>query len=373
MLKNLILILVLTTSFIVSAVDNIVLVTVDGVRWQEVFRGAELSMIENERFVSKPAQLKNDFWDKQLQSRREKLMPFFWQTIIKKGSVIGDRDQDSNMSVANKWHFSYPGYNEILTGIADPKIDSNKKINNANVTFLEWLNNRHEYKNKAVAFTSWDVFPYIINTKRSKLSVNAGFDKITENDSYSQFLNTLQKEIPSPWHNVRLDAFTYRFAKHNLLTNKPKVTYIALGETDDFAHDGHYDQYLYSIRRSDAFLKDLWQTIQSTPGYKDNTVMILSTDHGRGATAVDWQHHASADATNGPLNDSLKDFPQGILGSENIWFAAMGPGVKSAGILSTPYEVKQNQIAATVLTLLGESAADFNPKAGKAINFILTK
>jgi len=372
MLKKLLCSCVLTASFASSAAENVVLVTIDGLRWQEVFNGAELSMMNNNKFVSNSQQLKSDFWHKDVKERREKLMPFFWQNIVTKGAVIGDRDNNSNMSVANDWYFSYPGYSEILTGYADPNIDSNKKFNNPNITILEWLNDKKEYKNKVASFASWDVFPYIINKDRSKLEVNAGFDKSKEQDSYSQLLNTLQDEIPSPWHNVRLDSFTYRYAKHNLLTNKPKVTYIALGETDDFAHDGHYDHYLYAAKRTDQYLSDLWQTIQTTDGYKNNTVLLIVTDHGRGATADDWQHHASAQATTGYLA-SLKDFKKGIVGSEQIWLAAIGPDIRASGVIATPYEVKQNQVAATVLSILGEDGKAFNPAAGKPINFILNK
>jgi hypothetical protein len=41
-----------------------------------------------------------------------------------------------------------------------------------------------------------------------------------------KLLNQLQQEIPSPWHNVRLDSFTYRFAKDYLLKHR---TYRHLG------------------------------------------------------------------------------------------------------------------------------------------------
>jgi hypothetical protein len=372
MFKKLLYAYALCTSFITIAADNVVLVTIDGLRWQEVFNGAQLSMIKNDKFVSNSSQLEHDFWHQDVTVRREKLMPFFWQSIVTQGAVIGDRNNNSNMSVANDWYFSYPGYSEILTGFADPKIDSNQKFNNPNITFLEWLNAQKEYKNKVASFASWDVFPYIINTDRSKLAVNAGFTKSNETDNYSQLLNTLQDEIPSPWHNVRLDSFTYRFAKHNLLKNKPKVTYIALGETDDFAHDGHYDQYLYAAKRTDQYLADLWQTIQTTEGYKNNTVMLIVTDHGRGATAADWQHHASEQATTGYLA-SLKDFKKGIIGSEQIWLAAIGPDINPSGITPTPYEVKQDQVAATVLTILGQDAKKFSSVAGKPISFILKK
>ena len=180
----------------------------------------------------------------------------------------------------------------------------------------------------------------------------------------------MQDELPSPWPHVRFDSFTYRFAKHNLLKNKPKLTYIAFGETDDFAHDGHYDHYLYAAKRTDQYLADLWKTIQSTQGYKNNTVMLIVTDHGRGATAADWQHHASAQAATGYLA-SLKDFKKGILGSEQIWLAAIGPDIMASGITATPYEVKQNQVAATILTILGKEVDQFNSAAGKPINFIM--
>ena len=70
--------------------------------------------------------------------------------------------------------------------------------------------------------------------------------------------------------------------------------------------------------------------------------------------------------------DDLKHFESGIVGSEQIWFAAIGPGIKASGLTATPIEVKQDQVAATVLSLLGEQGSAFSPKAGKAIDVILT-
>ena len=79
------------------------------------------------------------------------------------------------MSVSNPWYFSYPGYNEILTGEVDESINSNDKVFNPNKTILERLNAQPEFKNSTALFGSWDVFPYIVNTQRSKVQVNAGF------------------------------------------------------------------------------------------------------------------------------------------------------------------------------------------------------
>ncbi|MBL4909790.1 MAG: phosphoglyceromutase [Alteromonadaceae bacterium] len=376
MLKFILLLLLVSNSFAALAAKNLVIVTIDGLRWQEVFHGADLSLIDNKKFVENSVLLKDKYWRASKNERREVLMPFIWKTVAKQGVIIGDRDIGSKMSVANNWYFSYPGYSEIFTGVADNSINSNKKIANKNVSFLEWLNNNNSFKGNVAAFGGWDVFPYIFNTKRSHLYVNAGFMPLTETTTgYAisqdmKLLNQLQKEVPSPWHNVRFDSFTYRFAKDYLLNKKPRVLTISLGETDDFAHDGHYDQYIKSTQRSDAFIADLWHTIQNTAGYKDNTVLLITTDHGRGSSAQDWQHHASKLATETYMKD-LNKFKNGIVGSNNIWFAAIGADIKPQGEIVPDKEIKQNQIAATALTLLGEDPKAFNAQAGEPIMEIL--
>ncbi len=351
-----------------STSPNLILVTIDGLRWQELFAGADADLLNNKKFVRDGFDVKDKFWHENKKKRRTLLMPFFWQTMAKEGMVIGNRNIGSKMSIANQWHFSYPGYSEIFTGVVDHSLDSNAKKPNPQISFLEWLNNQAKYDGKLAAFGSWDVLPYILNAERSKLHVNAGFMPAQGYALSTQvsLLNQLQQEIPSPWHNVRLDSFTYRFAKDYLLTEQPKAMIISFGETDDFAHDGHYDSYLNSAHQTDKFIADLWQTVQKTPGYKNNTVLMITTDHGRGSKANDWQHHASALAVQSYMKN-LNEFPRGIVGSEHIWFAAMGPGVNARGQIKTKTEVKQKQIAATALMLLNENPKAFNPDAGAFI------
>jgi hypothetical protein len=351
--------------------SNLILVTIDGLRWQELFSGADEKLINHKKFVRDTDHLKERFWHDDKMQRRKLLMPFFWETIAKQGIVIGNRTMGSNMSIANNWHFSYPGYSEIFTGVADNSLNSNAKIANPQISFLEWLNRQPKYQDKVAAFGSWDVFPFILNTERSHLPVNAGFMPASGYPLSEDMLllNALQKEIPSPWHNVRLDSFTYRFAKDYLLHKKPKVMAISFGETDDFAHDGNYDSYLSSAHQTDQFIADLWKTVQATPGYKNNTTILVTTDHGRGSNASDWQHHASTLAVKEYMKN-LNKFPLGILGSEHIWFAAIGPKIPARGEVKTSVELKQKQIAATALTLLGKDPKIFNPVAGDKIGEI---
>ena len=114
--------------------------------------------------------------------RREKLLPFFWSVLATEGQLYGNRLEGSKVNVTNAHWFSYPGYNEILTGRADDRIDSNDKRENPNVTVLEFLHRLPQFRNAVAAFSSWDVFPHIINERRSGIPVNAGFQPAAEDD-----------------------------------------------------------------------------------------------------------------------------------------------------------------------------------------------
>ena len=194
--------------------ENVFLITVDGLRWQELYSGADSLLIGNGDYVSQPDALAEQFWAADPTVRREALMPFFWTVIAGKGQLHGNRSYENFVDVTNTRLFSYPGYNEILTGFADDRIFSNAKIDNPNRTVLEFVNEQPGFEGKVAAFGSWDVFPWIVNETRSGIPVNAGF-RIAEGDNLTErerFLNALQPQVPSPWGTVRLDAFTHHYA-----------------------------------------------------------------------------------------------------------------------------------------------------------------
>lgn len=342
--------------------EHVILITFDGLRWQELFTGADSSLIADEDYVTEPEALKGRFWDDDPGMRRLMLMPFFWAVMAEEGQIYGNRAHGSKVDVTNNFWFSYPGYNEILAGFKDDRITSNDKINNPNVTVLEHINNLPEFRNSVAAFGSWDVFPFIINEDRSGIPVNAGFrfaestelrDDLTDRE---RFLNRLQQQIPSPWSTVRLDAFTHHYAMEHLKKYTPRLMYISYGETDDFAHDGEYDQYLHSARRTDAFIEDIWNWTQSHAPYRNTTTLIITTDHGRGTQPKDtWRSHGTD-----------------IAGSDHIWFAVIGPDTKPLGEIKTDGQYYQNQFARTVAGFLGvDYTAD--GKAGAAIEAVINR
>ena len=325
----------------------------DGMRWQDVFRGADAALIG-------PAggnvdELKRLYWRESAQARRQALLPFFWQTIAGRGQIYGSRDLGSEAYVTNGKNFSYPGYNETLCGFTDWRIRSNAPIANRNVTVLEWLNRKSAYRGKVAAFGAWMVISQIVNAQRAGFVVNAGYEPFTAPPVTPalELLNRLKNETYA-WDDEVYDSFAFHTALEYLKLHKPRVLYLSLGETDDWAHEGRYDSYLRAAHRVDQYLQELWETVQSMEEYRGKTTLIFSTDHGRGEAPVEWKDHGEK-----------------IPGSKYIWMAFMGPDTRALGERSKIAAVTQNQIAATLAALLGENYNAAVHKAGQPIRDVL--
>jgi hypothetical protein len=333
--------LIIQISFAQHKTENLVIVTLDGMRWQEVFKGVDSAIIVNKNFTSDSDHIVKTFWDADINERRKKLFPFLWTTVANEGTLFGNRTKGCEVNNANKYWFSYPGYNEIFTGYPDTAVNSNDKIENKNVNALEFIHKQKGYTGKVAAFSTWDAFPYILNKWRSGIYVNSGVDTLHFNTAQFQLLNDLQFLAPQPL-DVRLDVNTYLAGKEYLKTYHPKVLYIAFDETDDFAHSGMYDQYVKSAHAEDAMIADLWRTLQSMPEYKNKTTLIVTCDHGRGdAIKEEWTSHG----------EKIADAGQ-------IWIAAIGPDTKHMGEATNCSTLYQAQLATTFAALLG---FDFKP------------
>ena len=116
--------------FAQSKTENIVIVTLDGMRWQEVFGGADSSILRNSKYTKDFEGTSQKFWSANLEERRKKLFPFLWNTVAHYGQLHGNRKLDSKVNNANPYKFSYPGYSEIFTGFPDSSVNSNDKIKN---------------------------------------------------------------------------------------------------------------------------------------------------------------------------------------------------------------------------------------------------
>ena len=112
--------------------ENILIVTLDGMRWQEIFGGVDSALLHNSAYTHSSKDISEKWWDNSVEGRRKMLFPFLWDVVAKNGQLYGNRNAGSNVDNANKYWFSYPGYNEIFTGFPDTGINSNDKIKNPN-------------------------------------------------------------------------------------------------------------------------------------------------------------------------------------------------------------------------------------------------
>jgi hypothetical protein len=352
-MKNL-LVIVCIVSLQINAqnkTENIIIITTDGLRWQEVFKGMDSAIANNSKFnQGDSSYIFETYWGNNENERRKKLLPFLWNTIELKGQVYGNRVFGNKIDNANPYWFSYPGYSEIMTGFADTSINSNNHPSNPHVTVLEFLNKQSKLKGRVAAFGAWNAFDRILNEERAGFPVISAFDTCGGKNptANEKLINAMLKDSYKPWHeNECLDIFTHYAAMEWLKTKKPKVLYIAYGETDEWAHAGLYRSYLDAAKQVDAWIKQLWDFVQSDPQYKNKTTLLITTDHGRGdIKKEEWTDHG-------------KD----ISDAHEIWFAVIGPDIKTSGEMKTNVQIYQQQFAQTIAKLMGYNYKASHPVA----------
>jgi hypothetical protein len=332
---------------------NVVLVVTDGLRWQEVFTGADSTLLFGYARVlgGDTTRIRNRFWRASGRERRETLLPFLWGTVARQGQIFGNRALGSSVVTTNGLKFSYPGYNEMILGYPDPRIDRNDYGPNPNVTVFEWLNRQAELNGRVAAIATWDAFADIFARQTSGVYVHAGWEPPyaqprTEGDSV---LNRLYATTFQQWSNNAYDALMHTVALRHLARSCPRVLFLGYGETDEWAHAGRYDRMLNSALQVDRYLEELWATLQSHPDYRGRTTLIVTTDHGRGRTTRDWTNH-------GKTTD----------GAEEMWIAVIGPDTPALGERHN-VSATQAQIAATMAALLGYDYGREAPRAAAPI------
>jgi hypothetical protein len=342
---------------------NVIVVMMDGMRWQEIFRGADpkLNVVPGPKWVGDPKVMAADAQVKYIRptpaESRRTLMPFLWTVMAAQGQIFGNRDLGSDSHVTNIFNFSYPGYAETLTGIADLRVDSNDNVPNPNPTVFTWLNAKPQFAGKAAAFGAWDVFNGIFDKEHCGFVVNAAFDPLTSIPMTPELalLNSMKAETPQIWSGESFDALPFHTAIEYLKAKKPRLLFIGLGEPDDWAHAGSYPEYLISAHLGDSYLHELWDMVQSMPEYRGSTTLIVLPDHGRGE-GEEWTTHG-----------------QKVPVSRETWIAFLGPDTPALGERGKGTQVTESQVAATVAALLGENYQAAVPKSGAPIADVLGK
>jgi hypothetical protein len=287
---------------------NIVLITIDGVRRKEIFEGPDVEIISKLRIKEK--------FNKKYNQSIEELLPCIHKKLIPASEIY------KNVIVENKILLSYSGYNDILTGKSDSNIKDNNEGENPNKTFQELLIEKKKVKKEKVLIcTAWSKFIDIFSYNRSNLKPENWINKTKYRKlSYKRKFNfnrykfkkfNLSKHV----YDIQHDLDVYRHFKTNLLKRNPSLMFLGLGLTDEWADDNNYIQYWNHLILADHIIEDLINTLQKINKYKNNTIFIITTDHGRGNNYKTWKQHNSD-----------------IYGSDESWAIIYGPNIKPKNI-----------------------------------------
>jgi hypothetical protein len=337
---------------------TVVLIVSDGLRWQEIFTGAEEALLNDKDGGSwlSDEELRKRYWRPSVEERRAALFPFLWGTVAKHGQLFGNQTLGSVAHVTNGKAFSYPGYNEMSTGYPNDAIDSNEFGPNPNATVFEWLNQFEAFRGRVAIYGTWKVYDNIFNKARSGLVMQTGWTlppkaHETPRDALLRELYTTTTQFDeedSPNSFIQVPLVDY------VKTGKPRVLFVGYGETDNWAHQGRYDLVLDSAHRFDHFVEQLWNTMQAMPQYRGSTTFIITTDHGRGSGPTEWKEHGIEEK-----------------GSENIWIGVIGPDTAPLGERAHIAPVAQAGIAATLAAFLGKDYPAAVPQAAAPIAAVL--
>ena len=339
---------------------TVVLIVSDGLRWQEIFSGAEEDLLNEHAGGSwlGEAELRQRYWRPDAVERRALLFPFLWGTVAQRGQLFGNQALGSIARVTNGKAFSYPGYNEMSTGYPNDAIDSNEFGPNPTPTVFEWLNTLPEYRGRVAIYGTWSVYADIFNRTRSGLIMQTGWTlakkprRETGRDAVlRELFATTTKFDEDDCPNSLLQVPLIDFVK----SGQPRVLFVGYGETDNWAHQGRYDLVLDSAHRFDGFVEQLWNTMQAMPQYRGTTTFIITTDHGRGGGLTEWKEHGVEER-----------------GSENIWLAVIGPDTAALGERTRVAPVMQAGIAATLAAFVGRDYNAAVPQAAAPIRPVLS-
>jgi hypothetical protein len=269
--------------------NNVVFMTLDGVRWQELFLGTDPELSDSPRRLS--------------------IFTQFWAELAHQGVLFGDLQNKTEMEVSNPILLSLPAYQSIFAGSFQWCLN-----NDCGRIPTETLQERiqrefHLDKMDVASFASWNRIAFAVEHIDGATFVNAGIQPVLDPlaDDEMERLNQLQVLDPPEWHDARRDTYTFAHALRYLKKHQPRFLYISLNDSDEWAHRGNYPAYLKTLRTYDQYINELSKALDDLGDYGKNSTLILATDHGRGAGSS-WKDH-------GPLTQD----------SKYVWLFARSP------------------------------------------------
>jgi hypothetical protein len=266
-------------SFLSSAVasENVIFITLDGVRYQEFFGG-----------VQKPARA--------TRPRGTELFPSL-KAQVKEGSawLYGDGIRNGVFKVGNRAGMSLPGYRALLSGEFEDRCRTNRCPNIDRETIFDSLSQRGFSPEDLAVFASWSGMGRALESTPGKIVRDVDRDDYPRDGASPEELKIAEgvKQLDRanrPWWGARRDVYTYALGKLYLERHRPRFLYLSFLDADEHAHANRYRDYTDSLLRYDAWIKELRRVLDTMGDYGANTSIVITTDHGRGKGALWFMH-----------------------------------------------------------------------------------
>ncbi len=310
------------------AESAVILVVLDGVRWQEIFDGAD-------RTLSRPRRVN----PAALATSRE-LMPNLYAMIDgdgvtgandAHGLALGAPGRGAEITATGPQFISLPGYIEIFGGKPDFRCGRNDCVPAPMRTIPDDVRDASGADDVSV-IASWPGIARAASAGDPGFVLSAGRKLVQQEANLRADAPTAalleQGARAGAWPgegDYRPDAFTERIALRHLAIAHPRFMFVGLGDADEYAHRSNYRGYLDALRASDAFLGDLVTTLRAMGARGQHTTLLVTADHGR---AHDFVDHGS-------------QFPE----SGRIWLVAAGHDVRGRGLVSASRRYTLSDVA----------------------------
>ena len=309
----------------------VVVVAIDGVRWQDVFcgpeatRAPELGHFAAEEWTPHLSQLRNS------------------------GAVYGAPGAGS-FKASGPNFVSLPGYMEILSGSSRVPCTENDCPRMERRTLLDEFTTADANDiSKAAVFSSWErVAAGAALSPRSGVISTGRFDgrQLQVLDQWPEtrrWQKVGHSEVGGE-DEFRYDQVTGNLALAYLKNAAPDFLFLALGETDEAAHRGDYRGYLEALRCSDKIVGSFRDQLSVLERQGRETLIFVTTDHGRAQHFTDHGREFPESADSFLLVGGSLVKNRGQLIQKNAFLADIAPTIRDVSGLPQSYEGHQGRV-----------------------------
>ena len=150
---------------------------------------------------------------------------------------------------------------------------------------------------------------------------NTEEDKIEIEEFINQcFIDAVNGQFDDPWgiatNLYNNDMRTVHFAEKIIQEYQPELLVVNMQDVD-IAHS-NFTLYANNIQKSDYALWHLWETIQSTPGMMNDTILIAMPEHGRNQEGNGLYDNFGREALDHTNDDYSREIFSLILGPSGV-------------------------------------------------------